>query len=156
VNYAKLVSDASKPKIENTLTTKAAISINDTLCVLGSISSLVSLNTKTEQIAVFRNFDHRVTALLKYNDSLVYVGSNDGIFKYNIIKQRKIPVNKNNFLWQERIMSLCMSKDGLIWAATACNGIFIINQDSIIAHLTIKNGLPTNSLRCVAYGQQNK
>jgi two-component sensor histidine kinase len=69
------------------------------------------------------------------------------LYKYSYKKDITIPLNKRNTILNERITALCTTADKLIWIATSGNGIVIVKDDSVLLHISEKDGIINNSCR---------
>lgn len=128
---------------------KTAISFNDSIVIVGNHSSLLKLNTITENGSILNLISKRVTALCKTINSIIYVGSTDGLYKYDYVKNKLVPLNKKNNLLKSRVVSIAYTQDSLLWVATASNGIVVLKNDSILFNITEKQGIISNSLLTV-------
>lgn len=73
----------------------------------------------------------------------VYIGSNKGIFKIDSTGKMLQHLTKENGLPDECIYAMVFDKEGLLWCSTN-KGIFGLNKDNSILHLTKEDGLQEN------------
>lgn len=153
MNYTHPVLD---PVTHSVINAKAAILLNDSMILCGTHARFYRINTHTENVEVLDNQDIRITSMLTFNDSLIYYGSTDGLHKYDVEKKENIAFEKTNPLLYERVVSLCMNSDSIVWVATAGNGLFAVWHDSVISHISYKQGLNTSSIRTIATGKSKQ
>ncbi len=128
---------------------KTAINYNDSIIIIGNHYTLLKLNTITEEGILLNTIAKRVTALCKTLQSIIYVGSTDGLYKYDYAKNQLVTFSKKNNLLKSRVVSITYSQDSLLWVATASNGIVVLKNDSVLLNITEKQGMISNSLRTV-------
>lgn len=128
---------------------KTAINYNDSIIIVGNHYTLLKLNTITEEGTLLNTIAKRVTALCKTIQSIIYVGSTDGLYKYDYAKNQLVTFSKKNNLLKSRVVSITYSQDNLLWVATASNGIVVLKNDSVVLNITEKQGIISNSLRSV-------
>jgi ligand-binding sensor domain-containing protein/two-component sensor histidine kinase len=76
----------------------------------------------------------------------IYFGSNDGLYKW-VKEDSALPMSIKNDLFASRITWLHNSKDDLVWAGTASEGLLIIYNDSLLAHISNEKYLASNAIR---------
>ncbi|MBK7762583.1 MAG: hypothetical protein IPI46_04330 [Bacteroidetes bacterium] len=153
VNYTQPILD---PKQKFILNAKAAIVLNDSIIVCGTHARFYKINTITNKVEGLFNQETRVTSLLAYNSNIIYYGSINGLHKYNIVKKENIKQFEKNLLLNERVVSLCMDTDSIIWVASAGNGVIGVRHDSVIAHITTQQGLNSNSVLTISKGRSKQ
>lgn len=153
MNYRQPLLD---PGTNSAINAKAAMLLNDSMILCGTHARFYRINTHTEKVEVLNNQDIRITSMVTYNDSLIYYGSTDGLHKYDVVKKENIVFDKTNPLLHERVVSLCKDSDSIVWVATAGNGILAVLHDSVISHISLRQGLNTSSIRTIATGQSKQ
>lgn len=117
------------------LTAKTAIEFNDSTIIGGTLGYFFKLNTRTEQVTSVFPIGKRITALAKLNDSVVYYGSTDGLYKYDMIHATNTALSLTNVLLGNRVVALCTTAVNLIWMATPDNGLLAIKDDKILMQI---------------------
>lgn len=146
-----LVNFGKNIKINNSeplLRLKCAFALNDSIIVSGGVrngGALYKINTKTENAELLNCPVMRISAIVRQGDDF-YIGSNDGVFKYNYSTNTTRDVFKNSPIQGERILSMTTTPDGLLWIATVSKGIAVCKNDKVIKMLyssVIYNNSPT-------------
>jgi len=128
---------------------KTAISLNDSFIIVGTSTGLVKLNTVTEKVLALYPVGKRVTALVKAANNIIYFGSTDGLYKYDVIRDSAWNVGKVTQPFTERVTGLCLTPDSLLWIATAGSGIVVMKTDSKIFTIKGGDGLIDDAARCI-------
>lgn len=118
---------------------KYAINFNDSTIIVGTHWGLSTLNTNTNRLEPLSVKHKRVTALVKVNDTLIYFGSNDGLYKYDFINKAYFSLAGNNKILGDRITSLYRSNDQILWVGTASNGMLAMKDNQVIARINTNN-----------------
>jgi hypothetical protein len=148
VNYTHLLT------LPNTrlLYGKTAINYNDSIIIVGNVGSLYKINTVTLQTTLLHNFGKRVTSLATAPGGTVYFSSIDGLYKYHYPTNIAHAVAPGNAVLANRITGICTTANELLWAATADNGVGIVNADTLLYHVTEQDGISSNSVRSIVAG----
>ena len=91
----------------------------------------------------------RTYSLYPINAQEAWIGTVNGLFHYSTDNIQPIPHPK----LQQDIRGLTMQGDSLLWVGTQNNGLIAYQSDTIIHHLTVKNGLLTNNCRDLVIGK---
>ncbi len=151
IDYKEPIFDK---KVNTKVASKAAVKMNDTIIIFGNTFNLLSLNTRTnEAVRIINSRMFRTTCMAKFNENTIYCGSVDGIHKIDLRSNKEVYLRKAHHLLNERIVSLCIDSNKIIWAATASNGIIAIKNDSLLGSLKKQNGLITNSCNSITLGK---
>jgi hypothetical protein len=132
------------------------LQINDSIVLVGIHNGLQKLNTITNEIERLYTTGCRITALAKMNDSIIYFGSLDGLYKYNIKSNSHISLASKHILLKERVMSVAVSADKIVWVATSSNGVIAVKNDEVVEHFSVKKGLISNSTRCITTAENKE
>jgi ligand-binding sensor domain-containing protein/anti-sigma regulatory factor (Ser/Thr protein kinase) len=151
-NYANYSRELKAP-LSSIFYAKTAITYSDSIIIAGNVGILQKLNTITEKVTRLHPINKRVTALTKAMNGLVYYGSTDGLYKYDLIRDTAWSLTNNDPLLAERVMALCTTDDSLIWVATANNGVIALKNDKVIFHITTNDGIINNSSRSITAGR---
>lgn len=146
VNYKTFVKNNKKT---DNLFSKTAINYNDSIILSGHTTSISKINTQTNKVTNLKIQGKRITALEKNNKGEIYFGSTDGLYKYDYANEKTISLQNKNIHLTERITAICSTSDSLTWVATAGSGIVILKNDSSYLVINQKNGILSNSIRCI-------
>lgn len=142
INYTKKLANG-----------KTAIAYNDSIILIGMSSSIQKINTITDKIVKIKYIRKRVTSITKLNDSIVYFGSTDGVYKYFYAIDSNISIAKNHPLLSQRVSSLCTTQDRLLWVATSGAGVAVVKNDSVICHISENEGIIDDASRTITTGK---
>ncbi len=121
--------------VAHIVTAKTAINFNDSIIIIGTLGYLFKLNSRTEVAELLFITGKRITALAKLNDSVVYYGSTDGLYNYDMIHATNTALSQTNVLFANRVVALCTTPDGLVWMATPDNGLLAIKDDKLVLQI---------------------
>lgn len=152
VNYQKEVCNKIGAKVHDS---KCVLALNDTTILSGASSGLCSIHTQTEKYTDIPECRMQISALASINKKEIYIGSVNGLYLWNIASKKVSALSKESRILGERIVGLCHT-DELLWIATATNGLLVLKQQKIIAHITEANGLSTNNLLTITRGKKNQ
>jgi ligand-binding sensor domain-containing protein/anti-sigma regulatory factor (Ser/Thr protein kinase) len=152
VNYTKPITTT----FSRIYSAKTAINYDDSTIIFGLWSGLQKLNTVTEKVSFVYPISKRVTAVAKAGDGIIYFGSTDGLYKYDITKDSGKALTLNHPLLSERIAALCTTPDGLLWVATSGSGVVAVKDDKVFIHIAEKDGLISNLSRSITAGRQGQ
>lgn len=119
--------------------TKTALAINDSIIIIGGVNprgGLYKLNTITEKVSRLNCDVMRVSSLSLINDRYIYLGTLDGVYKYDYLKNITYPPEKKSLLYGKRIMELQSTEDNLLCVATSTDGLYIVHNDKIIKRIS--------------------
>jgi len=135
---------------------KTAVAYNDSIIIVGQSFGLQKLNTLTEKLTTLNALRKRVTALTSDVKGLVYFGSTDGLYKYSFDRNVTVPYGRAYPLLRERIAGLCLTPDGLLWVATAGNGLLVLKDEKLLLQVADKEGVVNNAARSITPGRPNQ
>ena len=153
VNYEP--SPAQHPRYQAPIGGKTAVIYNDSIIVIGTTGGFFKHNTKTQKITVKTTYI-RVTSMAKANSGEIYIGSIDGLYKFNVEKDTVEQILPNNPLLKARITAVAYTPDSILWVAMANNGIIVIKDNKVIKNITMDEGLISNSCLSVTPGRLNQ
>jgi len=106
----------------------------------GSTSGLLYFDTSTgENRKIELGGDRNIRCILKQGDSILWVGSNDGLFKVTISDGSfKLYNEQNSKLSSNIIRSLFLSNSNELWIGTF-NGLNQLREDEIVKTYNLKN-----------------
>ncbi len=131
---------------------KTGLLYDDTTLLVGSFVGILHIHTQTKQPTYNIRYK-RGMVLAKGMDGLVYYGSTDGLYTYQV-QQRKFESLANlHPCFKDRVAGITVTPDSLIWIATASKGLAVLYKNKVIDVLTAAQGLLSNSLRSIAVGK---
>jgi signal transduction histidine kinase len=129
---------------------KTAILFNDTTIIIGFSSGILVMDTRSD-VVKRANFHYiRVTSLAKASDTLVYFGSTDGLYAYNVRTDKHRRIGSMPSI---RITGLSFTPDNLLWVTTGGEGVWILKNEKIVSTIKKEQGLLHNSIRCITNAQ---
>jgi len=127
---------------------KTALALNDSIVIIGNVGKPQKLNTITDSVVTLNQPSLRLTGIAnEKNNSVIYLGSTNGLFKFNYPGGTIVQLPGNDPLLTERITGLTISSDGLLWVATASKGVLVVKNEKVIANITEKTGLINEAAR---------
>ncbi len=120
---------------------KDAIILNDSIFLMGTFKSLVAFNLNNKQFTTLENI--RVSALASCADESIYVGSNDGLYKWKNNKLEYLGLKNNAFT--NSITELFTGSDNITWVGSSSDTLMAIRNDSILIKIPLSN-LSTGSV----------
>ena len=130
---------------------KCAKPLNDSIIIAGGVSSaggLFKINADTEKAKRLNSGLFRISAIAITQNRYVYCGTNDGLFKYDYAKDTAYPVLPNTKLGNQRILAISATPEGLIFAATSSEGIYILKDDRVISRIDYSQTL-SQAINCI-------
>ncbi|MBC7615778.1 MAG: histidine kinase [Pedobacter sp.] len=121
-----------------TYVAKAAISYSDSVIIVGMYSGLLKLNIHTKKLSNLEPQSLRITAMAKANENFIYLGSNDGLYKYDVKLNKYASLKNIHPLLSDRVTALCTTKDNLTWVGTA-NSIIVLKNDKFFTQININS-----------------
>jgi ligand-binding sensor domain-containing protein/methyl-accepting chemotaxis protein len=102
---------------------------------------LYSPKNHTKKILATKSSDFKLDffngTILLYDENLLLVGTQLGLYSYDIVNQTFIKVTNSSIAGQNienlKVLALCKDNSGRIWAGTNSNGLFLLNYDSKIS-----------------------
>ncbi|HOZ51066.1 MAG TPA: histidine kinase [Chitinophagaceae bacterium] len=153
VNYNREI----KNKFSNThQPSKTVCELNDSIIINGAENGLSKINTITEEITPFQTSLKEITSLAVLDDEVVYIGCTDGLHRYHIKEGSVIHMNQKDIRLKERIVSICITKDDLVWVATATNGVLVLKNNEILKQIKETDGLKSNNSLAIVRGRDNE
>lgn len=147
-NFHTLIVDTKRVKSFG----KTAVLCNDTTILIGTNGKMLKLNTRTGKMYSPNPSYLRVTAMAKAHDDWLYIGSTNGLYKYNCqTNSSYIPLA--NPLLKQRISGLCYTKDSLLWVLPSDNSVLVLKNDKIIASFRIDNKHVNSANKHIAPGK---
>ncbi len=98
------------------------------------------------------NLTLKGTVLLKDNDGFIWIGTSDGLFKYNAVTPEKIILPVKDKIY---ITSLYEDEAGTIWAGCKTGQIFTI-KNHYAALFKIEEGLPKTAITAICEDEEQR
>lgn len=134
---------------------KTALLYNDTTLLIGSFAGVIHINPRNKKVTASVRYK-RGMAMAIGNDGLVYYGSTDGLYTYNVHKQLFESIKHLHPSVDQRIVAITVTADGLVWVATASGTIVIIKNKKVIQILDERSGLVSSLFRTITIGKQGQ
>ncbi len=112
--------DLENSELLGTAGTEALSLATDTSLWIGTKMGVFNLCLKTWKIKRPDEFrDHVVRALLYQNDSVVWLGTTEGLYKYNPLRDESVLYNHiNSGLSQNIVLAIYLDRSGNLWVGT--------------------------------------
>ena len=82
------------------------------------------------------------------NDGVLWIGTYAGLYRYNGREFRWV----DNYESVKNVNCLYVDEEGRLWIGTNDNGLAIVIREKVVNVLDEKDGLPSNSVRCIIRG----
>ena len=117
---------------------KAALQLNDSVILLGNHSTVQLYNLKTETVIAQRI--KRVTALGLNQSKTIYVGSNDGLYRWD--KDSLYYFGKNYRALSYRVNNIFNTADNLLWVGLGSDSLLVLKNDIVIKSIALGDVIP--------------
>ncbi|MEI7965757.1 MAG: histidine kinase [Chitinophagaceae bacterium] len=125
---------------QENLSTKAVIVLNDSVLLLGSHSEVSKYNLKNKKVTA--KVVKRATALGTDLRKKVYIGSNDGLYRWDTDSLFYFGRRYNALSY--RVNTINTTSDGLLWVGLASDSLLILENDSLIRSIALGDIIPGN------------
>lgn len=117
---------------------KDAAILNDSIIIAAGVNTnrgggLYKINTITERATRLPSNLSRISEVNVLDNRYIYCGTNEGLVKYDYLRQIIIDDFKNTFFDNKRITEIEITKEGLVCVATSNGGLHILHNNKIIA-----------------------
>jgi len=119
---------------------KAALLLNDSVILLGNHSTVQLYNLRSEKIIEQRI--KRVTALGINQAKTIYVGSNDGLYRWD--KDSLFYFGKTYSALSYRVNTICSTADNLLWVGLGSDSLLVLNNDKLVKSIALGDIIPGN------------
>lgn len=99
-------------------------------------------------------WNNRATCAYKINDQY-YIGTLNGLYVTTKDRQLKKNPQLNFPILKDKVIAIVADLSQRLWIATESNGLICMQNDKVIYQLTTKNGLTSNSCRCLYISGKN-
>jgi len=120
--------------------TKAAFLLNDSVLLLGSHSQATVYNVVTNKIT--GSILKRVTALGATSATQIYIGSNDGLYRWD--KDSLFYFGKTYPALSYRVTTILGTIDNLLWVGLGSDSLLVLKNDSVIKSIGLGDVIPGN------------
>ncbi len=120
--------------------TKAAFLLNDSVLLLGNHVLVKKYNIKKNEIT--ESVVKRVTALGMGLNKNIYIGSNDGLYRWD--KDSLFYFGKQYKALSYRVNTICTTTEGLVWVGLGSDSLLILKNDSLIRAIALGDVIPGN------------
>lgn len=127
-------------RIESNRASKAATLLNDSVLLMGSHSLTSKYDLLHSQIT--DTIIKRVTALGVGLDKAIYIGSNEGLYRWD--KDSLYSFGRKYKALTYRISTIATTPDGLVWVGLGADSLLVLNNNQLIAAIPLGNTIPGN------------
>jgi len=125
---------------QDNASTKAALVLNDSVLLLGSHSVVKKYNVEKNEVTGMAI--KRVTALGLDLRKKIYVGSNDGLYRWDADSLFYFGNQYKAFTY--RINTIGTTADGLVWVGLGSDSLLILKNDSLVRSIALGDIIPGN------------
>jgi len=122
------------------LSTKSALLLNDSVLLLGSHSIASKYNVATNKVTA--SIIKRVTALGVNKSREIYIGSNDGLFRWD--KDSLFYFGKEYKALSYRVNTMFNTADDLLWVGLGSDSLLVIKNNRLIRSIPLGDIIPGN------------
>jgi ligand-binding sensor domain-containing protein len=148
-NYQKFIPNFANSALP--ILGKTGILYSNDVLMIGLTTAIAQVNTHTRICTTLNTGHRRITAMANGDKGMIYFGSTTGLFRYDPANEITFPLNRGDVL-SSRIAGICTTADGLVWAATAAQGIAVLQHDRLLQQITKTDGISDDGSRCIAAG----
>lgn len=146
--------DSIKEKFTGTKnrSSKIAVLLNDSVLGLGTHSQAWKYNLNTGKY--IDSIAKRIISLVADNRGKVYIGSNDGLYRWD--KDSLFVFGKTQNTFNYRVNTMTCSPDNIVWVGLGSDSLLAMKEDRLIATLALGGSIPGNickSLFCNKTGE---
>ena len=120
--------------------TKAAVALNDTVLLLGNHARAYQYNTVTGKLT--DSVTKRVTALGVSANKTIYLGSNEGLYRWD--KDSLFYFGKKYKVFSYRVSTITGTADNLVWVGLGTDSLLILKDDKLIKSIPLGDIIPGN------------
>ncbi len=125
---------------QNNSSTKAALQLNDSVLLLGGHAEVKKYNF--EKDLIIEKAIKRVTALGVEANGKIYVGSNEGLYRWD--RDSLYYFGKRYKAFTYRVNTICATNDGLLWVGLGSDSLLVLKNDSLIRSIALGDIIPGN------------
>ncbi len=124
----------------NNASSKSALLLNDSVLILGAHSVAKTYNVITGK--TIDSVIKRVTALGINQTKKVYIGSNDGLYRWD--KDALYYFGTTNKALSYRVNSIVSTADNLLWVGLGSDSLLVLKNDIVIKSIALGDQIPGN------------
>lgn len=131
---------------------KTAVLLNDSILGMGTHAQAWKYNLNTGKFV--DSISKRITSLVADMRGKVYIGSNDGLYRWDKDSLFAFGKTKNTFTY--RVNTMTCSPDNIVWVGLGSDSLLAMKEDKLIASLALGGAIPGNickSLFCNRAGE---
>ena len=119
---------------------KAALSLNDSILIVGTHAEVKKYNIEKDQI--ISKATKRVTALGAAAGEKIYVGSNDGLYRWD--KDSLYYFGRKYKALTYRVNTIYTTADDLVWVGLGSDSLLVLKNDVLIKSIALGDIIPGN------------
>lgn len=119
---------------------KAALPVNDSVLLLGNHSAVQLYNLKSDKIISQRV--KRVTALGLNQQKTIYIGSNDGLYRWDADSLYNF--GKTYHALSYRVNTIFCTADNLLWVGLGSDSLLVLKDDKLVRSIALGDIIPGN------------
>jgi anti-sigma regulatory factor (Ser/Thr protein kinase) len=119
---------------------KTALLLNDSIILLGNHSTVQQFDLKTKKVISQRT--KRVTALGLDQSKTIYVGSNDGLYRWD--KDSLYYFGKAYRALSYRVNTIFNTADDLLWVGLGSDSLLVLKNNIVIGSIALGDIIPGN------------
>jgi anti-sigma regulatory factor (Ser/Thr protein kinase) len=123
--------------------TKSALALNDSVLLLGTHAIAKKINISTNK--VLDSIIKRVTAFGVNRANQVYIGSNDGLYRWD--KDSLFYFGNKYKALSYRVNTICNTTEGLMWVGLGSDSLLVLKDDKLIKAIALGDIIPGNVCR---------
>jgi ligand-binding sensor domain-containing protein len=131
---------------------KTAVLLNDSILGMGTHAQAMKYNLNTGNY--IDSTRKRVISMVADKTGKVYIGSNDGLYRWD--KDSLFTFGKNQNAFSYRVNALACSPDNILWVGLGSDSLLAVKDDKPVASLQLGGNIPGNickSLFCNKTGE---
>jgi anti-sigma regulatory factor (Ser/Thr protein kinase) len=125
-------------ELSKNASSKSALVLNDSVVLLGNHSEVQVYNVKTEKIITRRL--KRVTALGLNQAKIIYIGSNDGLYRWD--KDSLFYFGEKYKALSYRVNTIFNTSDDLLWVGLGSDSLLVLKDDILIQSIALGDIIP--------------
>jgi ligand-binding sensor domain-containing protein/anti-sigma regulatory factor (Ser/Thr protein kinase) len=125
---------------QKNFSTKSALQLNDSIVLLGNHSVAQQYNILSDKIIDQRI--KRVTALGVNQSKTIYIGSNDGLYRWD--KDSLFYFGKTSRALSYKVNTIFSTADSLLWIGLGSDSLLVLHNDIIIKSIALGDIIPGN------------
>ncbi len=125
---------------QDNASTKSALALNDSVLLLGSHVQVKIYNVEKNEVT--SSAIKRVTALGLGSNKNIYIGSNEGLFRWD--KDSLFYFGRQYKAFSYRVNTIWTTADGLVWVGLGSDSLLVLKNDSLVKSIALGDIIPGN------------